>query len=94
MYTQLSLFLPHHETMVRSHMPSARAGRNPSRGRRVKYMYLECIFMYLKCILNAPFYSKRVHVSSVPSRQPRRGMTGNFWKFPGEVSAISRILQP
>ena len=33
MYTQLSLLLPH-ETMVRSHMPSARAGRNPSRGRR------------------------------------------------------------
>ena len=30
MYTQLSLLLPH-ETMVRSHMPSARAGRNPSR---------------------------------------------------------------
>ena len=30
MYTQLSLLLPH-ETMVRSHMLSARAGRNPSR---------------------------------------------------------------
>ena len=28
----------------------------------VKYMYLECILMYLKCILNAPFYSKRIHV--------------------------------
>ena len=36
MYTQLSLthFLLLHETMVRSHMLSARAGRNPSRGRR------------------------------------------------------------
>ena len=33
MYTQLSLLLPY-ETMVRSHMPSARAGRNPNRGRR------------------------------------------------------------
>ena len=28
------LLLSPHETMVRSHMPSARAGRNPSRGRR------------------------------------------------------------
>ena len=36
MYTHLSrtLLLPPHETMVRSHMLSARAGRNPSRGRR------------------------------------------------------------
>ena len=34
MYTQLSLLFIPHETMVRSHMPSARAGRNPSRGRR------------------------------------------------------------
>ena len=33
MYTQLSLWVPH-ETMVRPHMPSARAGRNPSRGGR------------------------------------------------------------
>ena len=35
MYTQLShrVTVPH-ETMVRSHMPSARSGRNPSRGRR------------------------------------------------------------
>ena len=34
MYTQLVTYLLPHETMVRSHMPSARAGRNPSRGRR------------------------------------------------------------
>ncbi len=27
------------------------------------YTYLECIWMYLKCILNALLHSKRIHVS-------------------------------
>ena len=29
----------------------------------VGYTYLECILMYLKCILNALLHSKRIHVS-------------------------------
>ena len=29
----------------------------------VSHVYRECIPMYLKYILNVPFYSKRIHVS-------------------------------
>ena len=29
----------------------------------VGYTYLECILMYLKCILNALLHSERIHVS-------------------------------
>ena len=42
--------------------------------------------MYLKCILNAPFYSKRVQQYKYPRTQPRAaGNDGEFLEIPGEV---------